>query len=145
MPQKYVVPQFIDIEDKILGPITVRQFVIMLIDIFLIAIAYAALTFVFFLVVGILLFALGAILAFVRVNGQPFHFFMLNVMQTFRRPHLRVWDKTLSDAMLKIHLKETPPPPPPPKIRKEALVGSRLAELTLVVNTGGAYKPDEPT
>ena len=143
MPQKYVVPQFIDIEDKILGPITVRQFVIMLIDVFLIAFAYAGLPFYGFIPVGIIIFCIGAVVAFVKVNGQPFHFFLLNVAQTLKRHNLRVWDKTISNAQLKGYLQEAPPPPPPPKVRKEALSGSRLAELTLVVNTGGAYRPDE--
>ena len=36
MPEKFVVPQFIDNEDKILGPITVRQFLILLVATFVI-------------------------------------------------------------------------------------------------------------
>jgi hypothetical protein len=143
MPQKYVVPQFIDIEDKILGPVTVRQFVILLIDVFVIAATYAALTFIPFLILGIIELCLGIVLAFVKVNGQPFHFFLLNVMQTFRRPNLRVWDKRQPDAVLRALISEKPAPPPPTKVRKEPLAGSRLSELTLVVNTGGAYRPDD--
>ena len=38
--QQFVVPQFIEVEDKILGPITVRQFLIMLIAGILIFIVY---------------------------------------------------------------------------------------------------------
>ncbi|KKS92044.1 MAG: hypothetical protein UV69_C0039G0006, partial [Parcubacteria group bacterium GW2011_GWE2_43_12] len=29
--QQFVVPQFIDVEDKIIGPITVRQFIIIMV------------------------------------------------------------------------------------------------------------------
>lgn len=137
------MPQFIDIEDKILGPLTVRQFLIMLVTCVLLAVLYAILVFTYFVIAGIPLLAGGVILAFVKINGQPFHFFLLNFIDTQRRAWIRVWDKSLSNADLKLFIKATPPPPPPPKIRKEALVSSKLSELSLVVNTGGVYKPDE--
>ena len=31
MPDQFVVPQFIEVEDKIFGPVTTRQFVVLLI------------------------------------------------------------------------------------------------------------------
>lgn len=143
MPQRFVVPQFIDVEDKILGPLTVRQFLIMLITFVLLAILYRLLVFSYFLGAGLPLLAVGVILAFVKVNGLPFHFFLLNLGETLRRPRLRVWDKEMSDAELKIYMAAAPPPPPAAKIRKEALQSSKLSQLSLIVNTGGVYKPDE--
>jgi hypothetical protein len=143
MPQRFVVPQFIDVEDKILGPLTVRQFLIMLITFVLLAILYRLLVFSYFLGAGLPLLAVGVILAFVKINGLPFHFFLLNLGETLRRPRLRVWDKELSVAELKMLMSATPPPPPAAKIRKEALQSSKLSELSLIVNTGGVYKPDE--
>src|SRR5690242_19514673 len=125
MPQRFVVPQFIDVEDKILGPLTVRQFLIMLITFILVAIFYRVLVFAYFLGVGLPILAIGVILAFVKVNGLPFHFFLLNLGETLRRPRLRVWDKELTDAELKMFMAAAPPPPPPPKIRKEALQSSK--------------------
>lgn len=143
MPQRFVVPQFIDVEDKILGPLTVRQFLIMLITFILLAILYRLLVFSYFLGAGLPLLAVGVILAFVKVNGLPFHFFLLNLGETLRRPRLRVWDKEATVAELKMFMAAAPPPPPAAKIRKEALQSSKLSELSLIVNTGGVYKPDE--
>ena len=142
MPEQFVVPQFIDAEDKILGPITGRQFLIMLIVLFTDAVLFKLLSFVFFLLFAIPLFALGVVLAFARVNGQPFHYFILNITQTFRKPRLRVWDKTLNDGELRALTKDMTPPPPPPPARKAPVSASKLAELTLVVNTGGVYRPE---
>ena len=142
MPDQFVVPQFIDAEDKILGPITARQFVIMLVAFLMGAILWKLLSFVFFLLVFIPLFAASATVAFVKVNGQPFHFFFLNLIQTIKRPGMRVWDKTLTTAELKAHIKEELPPPLPKFARKGLTTSSRLQELTLVVNTGGVYKPE---
>jgi len=143
MPEKYVVPQFIDVEAKIIGPITARQFVIILATLLIVFIEYRLLESILFFPIGLVSLATGGVLAFMKVNGMPFHFFLLNVVQTMRRPGLRVWDKTKSDSELRAYIKkeEVKPEPVPPK--KEPLTTSRLSELSLIVNTGGLYKPEE--
>lgn len=143
MPERYTVPQFIDVEDKILGPITVRQFVIMLVTFILIFLLYKIFTFVFFIALGVVTLIVGGTLAFAKINGQPFHFFLLNLVQTFKRPTLRIWDKTISAVELREYARSATPPPPPLKIRKQPLATSKLAELALVVNTGGVYRPED--
>lgn len=140
---RYTVPQFIDAEDQILGPLTTRQFLIMLVTVMTDAILYKALDFIAFIIFGIIILALGGIMAFFKVNGQPFHFFLLNLIQTFRRPQLRVWDKSWTDAELRDKNRTAPPPPVTKKIRKEPLAGGKLSELSLVVNTGGVYNPED--
>ncbi len=141
--EQFVVPQFIDAEDKIMGPLTGRQFIIMMVVFMSIAVMWKLFSFVWFLIIALPFFALGVIVAFVRVNGQAFHLFLLNVTQTLKKPKLRVWDKTLNDAEVRAHMEKEIPPPPPPQKRKEFATSSRLQELTLVVNTGGVYKPEE--
>lgn len=143
MPHQYVVPQFIDVEDKIIGPVTVRQFVILLVTALVIFILYKLFRFAFFLTFGIPAFGFGVVLAFVKINGQPFHYFLLNLMQTFRKPRLRVWDKELTTVEVAAFRRIITVPPPPPPIRKEPLSTSKLSELTLIVNTGGVYRPED--
>lgn len=144
MPEdQFVVPQFIDAEDKIFGPITVRQFVILLVGALVDFTLYALLSFVKFLMIGVPFIIFAGIVAFVRVNGQPFHFFLLNLIQTVKKPRLRVWDKTLTDAEVKMFMKEEVTAPPLVAPRKSLVASSRLQELTLVVNTGGVYQPEE--
>jgi len=141
--EKFVVPQFIDVEDKIIGPITTRQFVIIGATALVIFILSRILETFLFVPIGLVILVFGGALAFMKVNGMPFHFFLLNVVQTFRRPSLRVWDKRLSNAELNASLKkeEVKAEPVPPK--KEPLTTSRLSELSLTVNTGGLYKPED--
>ena len=143
MPEQFVVPQFIDTEDKIIGPISVRQFGILMLAFFMVFIFYKLLPFVWFLVVSIPFMIAVAIIAFVKVNGQPFHYFILNVIQTFKRPSLRVWDKELSTSVLKELIKKKEEPPPPPPTRKAPVSASKLQDMILTVNTGGVYTPDE--
>ena len=144
MPEQFVVPQFLDVEAKIIGPITGRQFMILMFMLLGDFVVYR----VFLSLIGLLGIALpfsGICLgfAFIRVNGQPLHYIFLNVVQTFRRPFLRVWDKDLSDVEVKARMAKPAPAPLLPPPSKRRLEGSRLNELTLVVNTGGVYSPED--
>jgi hypothetical protein len=141
--RQYTVPQFIDIEDKIIGPITVRQFLIMLFDGLLIALIYRLADFSLFVILGLIFGTMGVVLAFVKINGQPFHYFLLNLLQTSLRPALRVWDKSLTFNEAKMLIELPPAPPEKAAPVKERATASKLSELSLVVNTGGAYKPEE--
>ena len=143
MPEQYVVPQFIDAEDQIFGPITARQFIILMAAFLSDFLFFKLFSFTVFLVFGIPITIFGLVLAFVRVNGQPFHFFILNLIQTLKKPHLRVWDKTVSNASLVEYIHEEIPALPVMFARKPHAESSRLQELSLVVNTGGVYKPEE--
>lgn len=140
---QFVVPQFIDVEDKILGPVTTRQFAILMVDALVMFIVYKLLSLPFAIATDVALLVAGLVLAFVRVNGQPFHYFLLNVVQTWKRPRVRVWNKELSDSEIIALSKVDIPPPPPPRPYKQAPTSSRLSELALIVNTGGVYHPED--
>ena len=141
---QFVVPQFLDVESKIIGPITARQFLIMLGVLLVEFVIYRIfLNLLIVLALGVPVLAIGLMFSFAKVNGQPFHFIVLNFIQTFRKPHLRIWDKTLSDSDIRTFLQTVEEEVAAPKVRKAPLERSRLNELTLVVNTGGVYASDE--
>ncbi len=143
MPEKFIVPQFIDNEDKILGPITVRQFLILLGATLIIFIEYAIFTFLYFIIAAVLTGGLGAVFAFVRINGQPFHIFFANFLQTLMRPPLRVWHKELPDSELRLFIILPSVPILPTEVKKDRPVSTRLRDLALTVNTGGVYNADD--
>ncbi|HBR80658.1 MAG: hypothetical protein UX09_C0010G0005 [Candidatus Uhrbacteria bacterium GW2011_GWE2_45_35] len=143
MSDQFTVPQFIEVEDKILGPLSVRQFLILLSGAIVLVALYKMLRMVPFLIIGVPFLSVMVIFAFAKINGMPFHFFLLNLVQTLRKPRLRVWDKKLFNSELKQYMVAPPPPPPAPAQRKPPPSGSHLQELTLLVNTGGAYKPED--
>lgn len=141
--QKYVVPQFIDVENKIIGPITVRQFVVLMATAMIQFVTYKLTDFTLFVVLAVIELGIGGMIAFAKINGQPFHYFLLNVLQTTRKPKLRVWDKRLTEAELRKIIKAPLPPPPKKKLIKERVEATKLSELSLIVNTGGVYNPEE--
>lgn len=141
---QFIVPQFLDVEAKIIGPVTARQFLILLAVLLFEFIIYRVFLNLFAILgLGIPILVAGLVFAFFRVNGQPFHFIALNIVQTLRRPSLRVWDKTLSNADLRVFLKKDIEIAAPVTPRKAPPSSSRLNELTLVVNTGGVYESDD--
>lgn len=137
--EQFVVPQFLDVEAKIIGPLTVRQFLTFLAGAGLIFLVFKMATFWVAAIEGLLIFALTGTFAFLKINGRPFHYFLLNLVQTLRRPILKVWNKNVVIAAKKEEKKVEPP-----KIFiKKHLTASRLSELSLVVDTGGAYREEE--
>jgi len=144
--QQVVVPQFIDAEDKIIGPVTVRQFIELLIGGLIIFIFYKIFDFSLFVVSGLLVFIITAIVAFLKINGQTFHYFALNFLQTLKNPKLKIWKRVLNDKALKAELKKPPEVFKPRLIKtKFAVSASHLSELALIVDTGGVYQGENGT
>ncbi|MEK7648261.1 MAG: PrgI family protein [Patescibacteria group bacterium] len=141
MDNRFVVPQFIDEEAKIIGPITMRQFIILLFALMILFILFKTVDFALFLLTGIPLLFFMIVLAFVKIRGQKFHFFLLNFVIKMRRPNVRIWDKSQQGniEVMKVEEKKSEPP----RLVKVAPSQGRLHELSLVVNTGGMYRPDE--
>lgn len=135
---QFTVPQFIDVEDKIIGPITVRQFVIELVTALLIALSYRLFDFALFIVMALFLFTVGTTFAFVKINGAPFHYFVLNLIETFKKPGLRIWYK---DDTLRTGVEfDTLPILAPMVASNRHYSQSRLNELSLIVDTQGSYQ-----
>ncbi|MBU1039039.1 PrgI family protein [Patescibacteria group bacterium] len=142
--KQFVVPQFIDIEDKIFGPITSRQFIILMIGGFLVFAEFKLFDFALFLLLGIITAGLSIIFSFVKVNGMPVHYFLLNLFQGIKQPKERIWRKEINEEDLKKAVRR--PVVMPAKVSlssKQPFNKSRLQELVLMVDTGGAYNPEE--
>jgi len=142
MIQQYVVPQFIDVENKIIGPITVRQFVIFLVGAGLMVLVFRMATFLMAMAINVLIFGLTGTFAFFKINGRPFHYFLLNIIQTIRKPTLKVWNKEISLKELS-GKKKKEMKKPAPLIVKKSLSASRLTQIALIVDTGGVYQEEE--
>ncbi|MBP9760953.1 MAG: PrgI family protein [Candidatus Magasanikbacteria bacterium] len=141
MPQ-FVVPQFIDVEDKIFGPITTRQFLILLIGGGIIYLAYELADFILFVIILSVVGALSLVIAFVKINGQTFHYFLLNFFQTIKKPSLRIWKKEYSKEELNYLRKQGSEMEEEFKQEKKIVRAGHIRDLSLLVNTGGYYKPD---
>lgn len=141
--QQFVVPQFIDVENRIFGPITIRQFVIMLVAGLFIFISYKLADFGLFIVETVIIIFIFGLFAFFKINGRPLHYFILNFIQTLIKPRLRIWHKQITPQTIKDIISQ---PPTEVKIlpaRKQLISATRLTELALLIDTGGVYYREE--
>ncbi|MCB9802885.1 PrgI family protein [Candidatus Nomurabacteria bacterium] len=141
MDQRFIVPQFIDAEDKIFGPVTVRQFIIVVVGALFIFAAYKLADFTLFILEAFLIVAFTLLFAFVKVNGAPFHLFFVNFLNSALRPKIRIWQKqnirteefkSKNENQRDVYIKP-----------KRLLPSSKLSELSLIIDTGGVYKGEK--
>ncbi len=142
--EQFVVPQFIEVEDKIFGPITTRQFLILLGAGIIMFITFKLADFQLFILIALLVGGLAVVFAFVKVNGQTFHYFVLNIFQTTKRPSLRIWNKGYTKKELDM-LRQMDMTGADAKVtvEKKVVKKERIRDLALMVNTGGFYRPDQ--
>lgn len=69
---EYQVPQFIEVEDKIIGPLTLKQFIYLAGAGGICVVLFFYLPIVFAFLLSAPVVGLGAALAFYKVNGKPF-------------------------------------------------------------------------
>lgn len=133
--QQFTVPQFIDVEDKVIGPLSVRQFIILMVTAIIIALFYRILNLTLFVISGTITLTIGTLFTFVRISGMPFHYFLLNFLITLSRPSLRVWHKwwDIYDG------EEMPIFTESPQALPRLYSMSHLNRLSLIVDTKGYY------
>lgn len=91
--KQYQVPQFITIEDKVIGPLTLKQFAFLGAGGVLIFVLHSLLVPLLFYPVAGVVGGLAAALAFLKINQQPFPTFLRRAFLFFVRPRLYLWKK----------------------------------------------------
>lgn len=85
------VPQFIDIEDKIVGPLTAKQLGWVGAGGILLIILWFILDFTAFIFIAVFVGAFFGVMAFYKPNGQPMITYFLNMLYFIFRPKLYIW------------------------------------------------------
>lgn len=88
---RFEVPQFIEVEDKIFGPLTWRQFLYVGGGIGMAVALFFTVPFIFFLIIGLPLAILAGALAFYPINNRPFSYFLESFLSYLTSPKLYLW------------------------------------------------------
>jgi len=93
--QQYNIPQFVDSEDKIFGPVTIRQFAVLAIGVVIGGFLWYFLqNNIELFIVSILPVVVGTFaFAFVKINGQNFDIFLTNLFIFIIKPKLFLWSR----------------------------------------------------
>ena len=90
---RYQVPQFIEIEDKIFGPLTFKQFIYLIGAGGFAFLVFRILPFFLAFLVSTPIVALGLALAFYKVNNKPFIFTLEAAIKYAVGGKLYIWKK----------------------------------------------------
>ena len=90
---RYQVPQFIEIEDKIIGPLTIKQFVYLAGGAGMSFIIYTYLPFYLALLLIVIVIPLALALAFYKVNHKPFIDFLESAFLFYTKQNLYIWKR----------------------------------------------------
>jgi len=88
---QFNVPQFIEVEDKIIGPLTLKQFLYIGGGAGLLFMLWFFLKLAPFLIIAIPVVVICGALAFYKVNGRPFIAFLGSWIKYLRKPRLYLW------------------------------------------------------
>jgi hypothetical protein len=90
---QFNIPQFIDVEDKIIGPLTLKQFLYLAgAGVFLFFVWYFSELWVF-IIFAVPVGSFAIALAFVKINGRPLINYVAAFIAYIRKPRLYVWRK----------------------------------------------------
>ncbi len=90
---RFEVPQFIEVEDKVVGPLTWRQFIYLAGGIGICIIIWFSAPLIVFVILGVPFGALAGFLAFHRINNRPFSLFLESFIKYWRSGRLYLWKK----------------------------------------------------
>lgn len=128
------VPQFIDIEDKIVGPLTAKQLGWVAVAGILILIAWGTFDTSTLIVIAIIICAVFGALAFYKPYNQPLLKFIISGFHYLTHPKMYVW-KRYYDSIRTVRKtpsrkKETA------VIRKKVLNEEKVKELSKILDMG---------
>lgn len=138
---QYPVPQFIDMEDTIVGPLTVKQTLILGAGAIIIFIGMKVLLAAYATLLALPTLAACLALAFYKPNGRPLYVFIANYFIYSFKPKLYIWKRDPEGVLIKR------------AIRKETfkdnisaeykiISRNRLQELAWILDTQQAVAPE---
>src|SRR5437868_366611 len=90
---KYQVPQFIEVEDKIFGPLTLKQFIYIVGGAGLSVILYLFLPLFISIILIIVIMTFSLALAFYKINNKPFIFLIESAIKYIFGTKLYIWKR----------------------------------------------------
>ena len=127
MAFQFQVPQFIEIEDKIFGPLTIKQFIYLAGGAGITIILLTFLPKFLALLIALPFIALSVALSFYKPNSRPFVVQLESMLHYFLGKKLYIWKKV---EKKKTEEEVMPKEWQPPQLHVPALSGGRLKDMT---------------
>ncbi|KKU94491.1 MAG: hypothetical protein UY26_C0001G0043 [Candidatus Jorgensenbacteria bacterium GW2011_GWA1_48_13] len=132
----FQVPQFIEQKAKIIGPLTLEQFMYIAVAGALSFIAYYVFNFFFWLMVSAVMFVIAVALAFVKVNGQSMPQIIRAGFAYIWKPRTYTWQRAINGGLADLSELEKLE-----EIRSKIGFQQKLKSIALNVATGKIFSP----
>jgi len=126
---RFQVPQFIEVESKIFGPLTLKQFIYLAGGAGLIFLAYAALPFFIAILLALPIGAFSLALAFKKINNQPFIKAVENALKYSSEAKVYVWKRDSEKKRAAAARKKEKEESAPPEVYVPKLTKNKLKDL----------------
>lgn len=144
---QFNVPQFINVEDKIVGPFTGKQTIYLVIGGGILLFAFTFFNIIFFVLVALIIAPLTLGFVFYKPKGITLAQYLGNFIEYFTTSHLYVWKREPTITMYKTVQKKHAADEAPMK----AVSKNRIRELADLLDTSAAVsmpyesktRPDE--
>ncbi len=138
---QFPVPQYIDIEDTIVGPLSVKQTIIFAIGVMIIFMSMMIFVVSITIIIAIPTTIVTLLFAFYKPNGRPLYVLVTNYFIYHFRPKLYIWRREPEGILIKRAIKREAPNN---RMSAEYKIVSRnrLQELAWVLDTQQAISPE---
>jgi hypothetical protein len=130
---QYAIPQFTDVEDKLIGPLTLKQF-LMALGVGLIELLFWSIFKfgVMFFLIGLPIFFLGLGIIFGKLNERPMYAYLFPMWQFLSKPKVRVFRREMINmSFMKTKPKEQRDDTPKKTFKHP---GSKLKQLAYILD-----------
>ncbi len=127
---RFKVPQFIDVEDKIIGPLTFKQFIYLGGGVGICAVLFKFLNIYIAIILGLPILAFAVALAFYRPNSKPFIELVQAFFEYMISSRLYVWKREEKAPIQRVAGEEREVP----QIYVPKLSESKLKELSYALD-----------
>ena len=90
---QFIVPKFIEMEDKVIGPLTWRQFLYVAGAGIILIFLWYNLKLFYFIISAIIVGFVAFLFAFYKPQGRPFSVHLKNAINYLLQPKLYIWKK----------------------------------------------------
>ena len=131
---QYSTPQFIDREQKLLGPLTVHQTVILGLTTVFFVISYFIFNFFLFSVLLVILGGTSISISFIKINDRPVYQFVTSFFGYFLKPRIYIWQGESQNPVAQPQTTQKTQQETEPQKRSPQITKKELEELTEFLN-----------
>jgi len=134
----FQIPQFIEEKSKIVGFLTLPQFLYLAGAAAMSFISFKLFSFFLWLLVTLIIVSAAIALAFVKINGQPFPTIMFAGVRFLWKPKRYTWQRAMQETSLDVSDIEKLQ-----SLREKVGIQEKLKTIALHISTGKLFSPKQ--